>query len=84
MAVQNSVPAHLSQDSEKHATPSISQATADTALESNDAVPYMGHDSVFQDVRAFTYRAPVREVPDLDDAHPHRRRSDASRKETEI
>lgn len=84
MAIKNSVPAHLTKDLVKHAATSFTQATADSALESNNAVPASGHDSETVDVRPFTYRAPVAETPDQDVAHPHRRRSDASRKETEI
>ncbi len=82
MVVQKSVPAHLTKKLAKHFSPQGHQATADSAIESNLAVPYPGQDSVSEDVRPFTYRAPVRETPDHDAAHPQRRRSDASRKDT--
>lgn len=82
--MRNSVPAHMTDELVKHPAPSLAQATADSASESNHIVPGAGHDSETEDVRPFTYRAPVGQSPDGDAAHPHRRRSDASRKETGI
>jgi len=84
MAVQNSVPVNSTEGFAKHTAPSMTQATGDSTMESNSAVPDSGHDSVSEDVRPFTYRAPVGEASDQEAAHPNRRRSDASRKETGI